>query len=98
MRKLVARGWDLVRGEVEADINFTIVDMELQRFNIAECLIERFFAYFPALEKLQCEHCDLKDFSQQLLVVVISLSCALILAGPPLKELSTTGGCASPFG
>jgi hypothetical protein len=97
MRKLVARGWDLLRWEVEVDTNFTIVDMELQRFNVAESLVERFFAWFPVLVKLHCEHCYSKAFSQALPVVVGSLSRALIRAGAPLKELSTTEGCASPF-
>lgn len=98
MRKLVARGWDLVRWEVEANINLTIVDMELQKFNIAESLVDRFFACFPALEKLHYEHCYSKDFSQPRPVAMNSLSRALILAGPPFKELSTTDGCESPFG
>ena len=98
MRKLVARGWDLVRWEVEADIHFTIVDMELQGFNIAESLVERFFAWFPVLVKLHCEHCYSKAFSQALPVVVGSLSRALILPRASLKELSTTEGCVSPFG
>jgi hypothetical protein len=97
MRKLVARGWDLVRWGVEVDTNFTIVDIELQRFNVAESLVERLFACFPVLEKLRCEHCYSKAFSQALPVVVGSLSRALIRAGAPLKELSTIGGCVSPF-
>ena len=79
MRKLVARGWDLLRWEVEVDTNFTIVDMELQRFNVAESLVERFFACFPVLEKLHCEYCYSKAFNQPGPVVLNSLSCALIL-------------------
>ena len=98
MRKLVARGWDLVRWGVEADISLTIVDMELQRFNIAESLVERFFACFPVLEKLHCEYCYSKSFNQPGPAVLNSLSRALIIGGPPLKELSTTDGCVSPFG
>jgi hypothetical protein len=98
MRKLVARGWDLVRWEVEADIHSTIVDMELQRFNIAESLVERFFACFPVLEKLHCEHYYSKGFSQPSPVVMNSLSRVLIIAEPPLKELRTTDGCVSPVG
>jgi hypothetical protein len=97
-RRLVARGWDLLRWDVEVDRNVTIVDMEVQRFNIAESLVERFFACFPVLEKLHCEHFYSKGFSLPRSVVMNSLSRALILARAPLKELSTTEGCVSPFG
>jgi hypothetical protein len=97
MRKLVARGWDLVRWDVEVDTNFTIVDMELQRFNVAESLVERFFAWFPVLVKLYCEYCYSKAFNQPGPVVLNSLSCALILPRASLKELSTTEGCVIPF-
>jgi hypothetical protein len=97
MRKLVARGWDLVSWDVEANIELTIVEMELLNFNIQKSQITPFFACFPALEKLSYENYTPMGCREHRPLVMNSLSRALIKVGPPLKELCIADRSAGPF-